>query len=306
MYAEYEYVENSQKSEILADLVAIFTGESDPSNLSDSCNKANTSIISTVPAGWTLHDAAASANSQVVKAPYVDDANSYKYVEIMLQSRLGLSGYESFDANSHTGVNKTSNNTTSSGYTQPYSNTQAGKFYLLSSARFLVILGEYATYRGDNSQGMIIAAEYSRTQPWNMSGFPSFAILLSGYGLGGQPMAYIVRAMDTLGNDVIGDSVYIASEGSSYNDWNSLDHFPQGTDTKVMDATKKRYVPFLPILLVKAKKYSVRLGDFSTISNVWVAPKSLLGQFETITEDGDEFIALQANASGHRFLFEKG
>ncbi len=73
MFATYNYSAGGTQQGVLDDLIAILTGETNVSNLSATCNKGATSITATIPAGWTLHDAAAGTVTKVIKAPLADD-----------------------------------------------------------------------------------------------------------------------------------------------------------------------------------------------------------------------------------------
>ncbi len=310
MHTTYKYIPGATPANILTDLIAILTGETNPANLSADCDQANTTISTTVSvAGWTVHDSAASATSQVIKAPYVDDGTAFKYLEIKIDSYIETWGYETFDEVNHTGTNKTGN-TTSSYYYQSFDESNGGTIHLFSSPRFIAYSSQESNGWGGYYDGMTIAAEHSRNQPWNTiaSGYPAFALLFTGYLFSGYEANYFTRVKDVLNADLVGSNAksYIATSGCSYNDLSSSSHFPVGTETKVYDDTDQRLVPFFPIELVNSPKYSVRVGDISTISNIWIAPKNLLANLETVAKETDEYLAFQANNGGHRFLFPKG
>ncbi|MCP4696745.1 MAG: hypothetical protein GY862_07840, partial [Gammaproteobacteria bacterium] len=44
MYAKYFYSSGAAQADVLADMAAILTGETDPGNLADACDKASTAI----------------------------------------------------------------------------------------------------------------------------------------------------------------------------------------------------------------------------------------------------------------------
>lgn len=106
MYSKYVYNAGSTATNILADIVAILTGETVKSNLSADCDQINTTITATVLAGWTLHDAdTGSGNGTVLKAAIYDDPLTFKYVHLY----IGTSGYfqqrvyETWDEVMHSG-----------------------------------------------------------------------------------------------------------------------------------------------------------------------------------------------------------
>ena len=56
MYAEYAYKAGTSVLNMLNDIAAILTGETNVANLSSACDAAASQIISNVAAGWTEHD----------------------------------------------------------------------------------------------------------------------------------------------------------------------------------------------------------------------------------------------------------
>ena len=310
MHTTYKYIPGATPANILTDLIAILTGETNPANLSADCDQANTTISTAVSvAGWTVHDAAASATSQVIKAPYADNGAAYKYLELKIDNYIETWGYETFDETGHVGTNKTGN-TTSSSYYQSLDISNGGIIHLFSSPRFIAFSSQKASSWGGYNSGISIAAEHTRNQPWNTvaSGYPAFSLLFTGYLLSSYEGNFFTRVKDVLNADLTGSNAksYIATSGCSYNDWSNTSMFPSGTETKVYNDADQRVIPFMPIELVNPTKYSVRVGDTSTISNIWIAPRNLLANLETVTKEADEYIAFQADSNGHRILFPKG
>lgn len=94
MYARYNFTAGSAYADILSDVTAILTGETNIANLSAACDQALTTIDARIPAGWTVHDAAADTDAKCLKAPHADDPTQFKYALIgQLPSILTLSNY---------------------------------------------------------------------------------------------------------------------------------------------------------------------------------------------------------------------
>ncbi len=106
MLTTYKYNAGSTLANILADITALLTGETNKVNLSTDCNQAGTVITSTIAAGWTVHDGATGTAGQTVFKLH-DGANVYGYamVDLSVSGRLLVRGYEAWDAATHTGTN---------------------------------------------------------------------------------------------------------------------------------------------------------------------------------------------------------
>lgn len=137
MYAAYCYKAGSNIANILSDLTLLITGTTDINALSTDCVKANTSLVSVVPSGWTLFDNAAGTNQKCIRAVNQDDI-SYKYVILSLpdSSTIRLVLYESWNATTHTGINPAA----LSHSLGIWSSGEGGYFYIYATARNLFIL----------------------------------------------------------------------------------------------------------------------------------------------------------------------
>ena len=320
MKAVYQYNAGATAAQILSDVIAILTGETNVNNLSASCNKATTTITATVAAGWTLHDGAASATSKVIKAPYADDAATFKYAEISIPDNNGVRmyGYETFNATTHTGTNKTAN---SSSHYQVLDITNGGKLYLFSSARFLMICAETNTLWGDNTVNVTgsatyaspnLIAEHSRIAPWNTvaSGYPAFCyVSMAGvnYGQTGAANApmYSPRFKNRANADLTGTSAILwGSSICGFDRFNDANSFPQGVDAKIRDSNGNLQIPFLPLFCNSPSLTVIPIGDFSSISDIWLAPAGVMANFETITKDSKSYVAIRYGSSSlsHRIL----
>jgi hypothetical protein len=150
MWAKYTYNASVSQANLLADLVAILTGTTDKTTLSADCDQANTEILATYDvAGWTVHDASAGTNAQVLKAPCEGDAAQFKYVEINTNTAgqvfMGL--WESWNETTHVGTNLAYQSKTSN-YGQRYSTTLTGQVYISASSGRLMLYGVSAAGNG--------------------------------------------------------------------------------------------------------------------------------------------------------------
>lgn len=311
MFGHYYYNATATQANMVADLVAILTGETNPANLSSDCDTVNTTITATVAAGWTLHDSAAGSNGQVVKAAHTDSGTQFKYLLLAPYSSTGiaLTGYETWNATSHTGTN--ANPTSASSVYIYISTSVAGFITIASSARFAAFQGNYDTTQGDgNYKGISMIAEYSRECPWNVADtYPSFAVISTGDCINGTDKVYPIRAKNTSDSDVTGSSATgnIATIGAESTNINSSSYFPIGADKKVYDNSSNLYTPFFPIYLMDTAKYSAPLGEISTICDIWMPPGDLLGNFETVTKGANTYIAVRSHSSNNqKFLFRNG
>lgn len=135
MYAVYNYQAGSTAANISADLIKILTGETNKANLSANCVQANTSILSTVPAGWTVWDAAAGTNAQCIRA-LNQDGTTYKYYTLQAANGTTIGGTvsEAWNAATHTGTNTTTQSTCT------WDSSGGGYFYIYATSKNIVIM----------------------------------------------------------------------------------------------------------------------------------------------------------------------
>ena len=81
MYAKLQISSTATAAQVVTDIVAVLTGTTDVNELSAQIVKANSQIISTDPAGWTLVGDYLTTG-KVLSAPVADNASQYKYVAI--------------------------------------------------------------------------------------------------------------------------------------------------------------------------------------------------------------------------------
>jgi hypothetical protein len=296
MYTQYRYTSGATVANVLSDLVALLTGETNKANLSASCDQANTTITSTIAAGWTLHDGSSGTNKQVVKAAYTDDPSNYKYVEVeMTSTTIALYLYETFDSGTHTGTNK-------SGYTsyqQVFSTSQTNTIHLFATAKYIVLFTGYSndTNWGDNSyHGCYLISEMTRLPPWNTvaSGMPSVMICHTGpdFQTASNKYAYFVRARNKA-------NVILTDNGTAGNIYllggisGSLSYFPSAADAIVYDDTGNPQIPTLAIYAGRHDIYSMPLGEISSDADLWVIPAATASLFDTVVKNSINYKVIQ-------------
>lgn len=175
MYAVYNYKAGSTQAQVLADLIAILTGTTNVASLSASCVQGNTSILATEAAGWSVFDAAAGANQQVLRA-LNQDGTTYKYLSITATSTTAFTFamYESWNASTHVGTNLAGASTTNT-----WDATNGGYFYFYATSKNIIWMpwtvgGGYLDCKGS-------VMEFSRdTVP---AGYPCAVIITAPSGM---------------------------------------------------------------------------------------------------------------------------
>jgi len=182
MFTTYRYNSGATQANILSDIVAILTGETTVANLSASCDKPNTTITSTIAAGWTLHDGSSGSNKKVIKSAYSDNGSAFKYVEIDLLSTTYFDCYiyEDFNSGTHTGTNISSN---SGNYPQRIDLSKEGLIYISSSNRYINFMSLYESTYGDSYNSPLILNELTRVSPYNTTSYPSMCVFCIGQRL---------------------------------------------------------------------------------------------------------------------------
>ena len=177
MFARYDYKAGTTLANLIADVAAILTGTTDKATLSADCVQASTEIISTVAAGWVMHDAAAGANKICLKSLNVD-GGTYKYMTLDFNTanQITVLGYESWNASTHVGVNPTYYSGTN-GYFA-ISISSGGTLFIFGSARYALLCGVSSTFVWSQLVGLV---EYTRDDPWNTvaNGYPAYGLFSS-------------------------------------------------------------------------------------------------------------------------------
>jgi hypothetical protein len=191
MFTVYNYAAGATQANVLSDIVKLLTGETNKANLSAACVQANTSILSTVAAGWSVWDASAGTNIQCLRA-INQDASTYKYYLLQFGSTTAFSAAtaESWNAGTHTGTNVT-----------PYAantwdSAGGGYFYIYATSKNIVILPWTSTgYKG------IVGSLFEFTREATPATYPT-AVVVSGTGFcnpSGATSGYSPRIKSPLG-----------------------------------------------------------------------------------------------------------
>jgi hypothetical protein len=104
MQAKYVALGSYTQANLISDLAAILCG-AQVADLSATCDKANTTIVSTVAPGWTLVDANASNLGKVISAPDMNGNPKYVYIYASGTSQIAIRVYETWNSTTHTGTN---------------------------------------------------------------------------------------------------------------------------------------------------------------------------------------------------------
>lgn len=153
MYAAYSYLSSPSQANILADIVAILTGTTNPASLSAACDVANTTILTTYAvAGWTVHDAAAGTNVVCLKALCAHGA-IYKYITIDTNTAgyIILRLWQDWNATTHIGTNGTSVTYSAITYSERYNTAGVGMLYIYATVRCVWLFGIYGATTGSSN-----------------------------------------------------------------------------------------------------------------------------------------------------------
>jgi hypothetical protein len=174
MYAVYNYKAGSTQAQVLSDIISILTGTTNVASLSASCVQSNTSITSTVAAGWSVWDASAGTNWQMLRT-LAQDGVTYKYWGIQLN---GISTFlcfiaETWNASTHAGTNAC---TTGSG---SWDATNGGYFYIYATAKNIIMISWTTTGSFRGFTGSTIETTRDAAIP---SGYPCYAMFSQAAG----------------------------------------------------------------------------------------------------------------------------
>lgn len=303
MYAKYVTDTTSVQAEVINDIALLLSG-SPISALSNSCDKANTTLISTVAPGWTLVDNAAPLNGRVLSAPDADGLTT-KYVNLNTQSAslIGLTGYEAWNSVAHTGTNATTPSTVT------YSTTTPNTYIIFATVRSFY----FSIVNGDSGIG---AFEFTRECEYlKGTTYPCFTVIdsASNGGLGAQARNstvntsftpnYIPRSKNLMGGgDLTGASSYcVVSSISAKN--NPLQYSSNNTviyssfitapqSTRMFTDTGRPYYELRPLFAMTAS------GWWNNYSSK-VSNGALLGKFYDVLETA-------ANAGNNLDTFSDG
>ncbi len=308
MYTKYVYNSGSDITNVLSDVIAILTGETDKANLSADCDQTNTEIISTVAAGWTVHDAAAGTDAQVIKAPLADDATTFKYINL----NAGSSGYlktevwETWDEVAHSGTNMAYDSNSTS-YSPRLDLTDGGTLYLFASARFAAFTSQTAAGYGPSSYGGVTGCfEHTRGLPFDTvaNGWPPYCWGTFGRAdSSGNYFGYKPRMQDKEENQKTGSLADVQLNTIGHpTQWNAA---LSGITQKLPDGNGGFRVPFFPAYVVNVGDMPAPYGNLSSLCDIWSIPANIAVHLDTITRSGIDYICLKQYASTQLIVIRK-
>jgi len=295
----------------LDDVVAVLTGETEISNLSASLDQSQSEILSTIPAGWTLHDVP-DTDERIVTSPHSDDSiNVQKYAKISCDTYRNwrIQIYEGWDNVLHTGTNETPSNSETS---YQASLATDAVVYVFASDRFFSVISDRSTQWGiSGHNGIPIVAEYAATQDGNITPmYPNFCLIDTYRLIGVRFGVYPVRAKNSTGNDVVGVSgksyltaIGIGIPGSTW----IGSYFSGGSGSKIVDKNGNFKLPFFELFIQNPAIWSsAPLGNITTNTNIFMAPRNVLTNHENVLKLTETFRAVSCYNNGLTMLFPKG
>ncbi|MBF0341892.1 MAG: hypothetical protein HQL95_13155 [Magnetococcales bacterium] len=309
MNAKYTYVAGATAANILADLVAILTGETNINNLSASCNKPFTTIESITAAGWTLHDAAAGTNAKCLKAPLADDATTFKYVVLDTNTAgyVITKVYETWNATTHVGTNLAFNSDVV-GYQQRVSTTVTGTIYLFATARFMLLASLYSGLWGSSTNaGPSGCFERTRAGAWDTvtAGWPPYYFCsfgdLASTGLGAWSPRMMTRSQTTL----TGTNASFTGQAGPMGSVSAMFTALATVDQKIPDELGGSQIPMFSITWISTTNMPGPYGEMSAACDIWAIPAGVAANLDIIKKGGVDYITIQANNASKMFAVRK-
>lgn len=252
MYASYYYVAGAVLAEVLNDVLALLTGETDVNNLSPSCDKTQTVIDASIPAGWTLAGWEGTDRA-VLTAPHSQDSTLTKYAVLSKETAGGLriGSAKGFD-----GTTLSNPSIALSNYTLDLDLTNGGRLDIFAEGKSFGLLG----YAGGTVESASMFLELEKKA--------DYPVLPYGYVPSGSNYIYVT------------DRKRI-STGTVYTTWSpvllSFIFAPRNLGGKVELAK-----PFL---------YDQNYAFFNFVtSEIYRIPDGYGALFDTLTFNGYEFV----------------
>ena len=310
MYAKYVYNAGATAANILSDVIAIMTGTTDIATLSASCNKPSTTIIATIPAGWTMHDAAASDDSKVIKAPLADDPTKFKYARLDTWSAGYLIAqiYETWNATDQTYTFSCYNSNTTN-YCQRWSATLPGEINIFASERYFIMASLYnGLWGSSSSSGPSGCIERTRMNPWDtvIAGWPPFAFTNFGTMTSSGGGSYAPRILRRTGAELSGNTAQLYCYAGSYGTVGSLFGAFNGVDQQVPDGEGGSLLPFYPLTMWAYQYMPTPYGEMTELCDIWIIPQGSAANKDIIQKGGLDYMCLQANGTTKMFALRKG
>ncbi|MEO5350506.1 MAG: hypothetical protein H7836_12785 [Magnetococcus sp. YQC-3] len=296
---------------LLADLVALLTGEVTINNLSSSCDKVASSIVVDTVAGWTLHDNAAGTNAKCLKAPLADDSATFKYMVIDTNTvgYVLTKVYETWDAATHTGTNKCNNSDTSS-YSQQVSYLSGVTLHIFATVRFILmnsLIG--STWGSSSNSGGSGCFERTRNCTWDTvaAGYPPFLFANLGYwAASATQSAAMPRKLLRTGVVNSGATALVSALVVPFGEITTMFSALNGADQKVQNTLGVGQIPLLPIMIGDATSMPIHYGEISSLCDVWALPQGVAANMDTIVVNSVNYLVLQAAGTTKLFAARKG
>ena len=314
MHAKYVYSASATAANILADAIAILTGTTTPASLSASCNTATTTISAAYAvAGWSVYDASAGANAQVLRALNTD-ATTYRYLEINTNS----AGYflckvwESWNSGTHAGTNL-AYNSDATNHAQQLDVTNGGVLYIDASAHYAIFHSMKTTGNvwGDSSNhGGCGLIERTRLLPFDTTAnnYPTavFVSLSQMAASAGATSCWSPRVIDYGSNVLSGSGASFFDRTWSLTPFDTFT-FYSGTTMKIPDGAGATYIPCAPIWLqLSPGTMPACYGDISTNSGLYVIPQSVAANLDTVLISSTTYIVYQESSTTMLMILPMG
>ena len=332
MYAKYVYLNTATLDEITADIGAIFTGETNPANLSASCDTANTEVLtafSTSP--WVEWDDQISASDQyVMRLEMSDDSGVYKYVNLRHNNGddIAFTVMESWDNVGHTPTNEIPVDYIYTGQKVELSN--GGTMHLYASQFALVMMHQdssniFGGQANDDTYGSSMVLECTRDHPsltTGAGGMPNYFTAPSHMFWAGDntQKAYFWKGRDNTDTVQTPMTALLAYPGRDFT-YNNSYTFASGlgSSTALEGIGEPARFGLLPILVgghvnngnFQAKNY---MGDVSARCDIWFMGQGSAGVLERVNVNGYAYITFKAghtdagagNTLGGKFIVPYG
>lgn len=302
MYATYVYAAGATRANVLSDVTAILTGETNKTNLSAACVQASTSIVSTIASGWTVHDSSPATDSIVIKAPHSDEGSVYKLAYLNISdTRLKVDMCISWDEVAHTGVKSAAS------IGQDISVTSGGTVFIYASARFFALYSEYYSsgvkYSGATTYGGPSGIfEMSRIAPWLTvgSGYSKSVVIMSFgyqcYDKSGGAFGKVKNPSNSDDISFMGATAYFP--GFAPNTISS--NLTGGPSAKIRNSSGGIVIPTFPLLMAGFTYSALNcvVGDVSASSDVWWAPSAVIPDHAEFTISAKKYRYVPAFTPG--------
>lgn len=334
MYAKLQISSTATAAQVVTDIVAVLTGTTDVNELSAQIVKANSQIISTDPAGWTLVGDYLTTG-KVLSAPVADNASQYKYVAIFTS---GTSVAYQLGEGYNAGGKTLTTATASHGQISNYANNAVAfphgymtfDLYITASARhigFHTLINSGGNYYAGDLGGVF---ECTRKDIWNTSssGFLPAVQTNATYGLiqhgSSHASNQFASGMGLNTTRYIADSgaaptVISAGKSAMTLPWYS--GIPSDTDTTIItlgacgmnamgssmvtNSTGSKVHGLIPFGHGRCSHRFIG-GEISPVCNIFITTTSFGAAYDTITVSGTTYEIWKLYANGWSLAIKRG